>query len=127
MFGSVDTGGAAGPLSPAAPRPADMIPRTDEPDPRPRRFSAEVETRLLDALVECEERVSSTSAVKLERAIAEAAREARDNRIQVEDLVIAFKQVEDQATRKATASASGGNLRPSRVRIIKALLDAYYK
>lgn len=101
-----------------------MIPRTDDQGPSHRRFSAEVETRLVEALVESEERMSSAAASKLDRALKDAAQEARDNSLQVEDLMIAFKQVEKRAIRNDRGDS---DVRASRVRIIRTLLDAYYK
>lgn len=100
-----------------------MIPRIDEPGPERRRFSAEVEARLVRALVESEERMSSAAAVELDGALKEAAREARDNSIQVEDLVIAFKRVEEQASRQG----QGEGVRANRIRILRTLLGAYYR
>jgi hypothetical protein len=101
-----------------------MIPRPNEPDLPRRRFSTEVESRLVEALVETEERMSSSAAASLDRALKDAAREARENSIQVEELMIAFKQVEEQAARR---SKGEGDLRASRVRILRTLLDAYYR
>lgn len=118
-----DIGDAAGRLPAGKARPP-MIPRPTEPDPPRRRFSTEVETRLVDALVESDEHMSSAAAASLDRALKDAAREARENSIQVEELMIAFKQVEEQAARRTRGE---GDLRASRVRILRTLLDAYYR
>ncbi len=102
-----------------------MIPRFDDSGTPParRRFSTEVEARLVDALIESGEQISSDAAAKLDRALRDAAREAQDNQIQVEDLMIAFKHVEQQAISRARKE---GEVKPDRVRILKKLLEAYY-
>lgn len=99
-----------------------MVPHRENPPGGPNAFSIEVETALEEALLE--PWTSGAPPDALRRALTAAAREARAKMLRAEEMLIAFKQLEQRVARTAQARSSWPV--PDRTRVIRALIDAYY-
>lgn len=99
-----------------------MVPnRDDPPGEAARGFSAEIQAALEKALRSSGKDGPSE---ELRRALKAAAREARDQHLRAEEMLIAFKELERRVTLQqlpADVPSPAG-----RSAIIRALIEAYY-
>jgi len=99
-----------------------MVPDQQRPD-ESRPFSPEVEAALEAALLEPWS--GGAPSVALHRALKAAAHDARQRLLRAEEMLVAFKTIEQRVSARRS-----GALAPStddRTRLIRALIDAYYK
>lgn len=98
-----------------------MIPLRSEPGDD-QSFSPEVGAELEAALRE-EWPAGVEPGGRLERAVQRAAHEARSRGLRPEQLLLAFKKIEAAALETVIISDPGG----ARLRLLRILLDAYYR
>lgn len=94
---------------------------TKTPDEPPRPLSAAVAEELEQAVRAFLSQPSGDADEALRRAIASAGRDARERQLRPEELLLAFKSIEE----RVRAASSKGHA-SARTRLIQALLEAYY-
>ena len=97
-----------------------MVPNRDNPPDNPRSFSPDIQAALEAAMRESWAGEEPPEALRA--AVKAAARDARDRMLRAEEMLVAFKALEQRVYdqhRKPVSSAD-------RARVIRALIDAYY-
>lgn len=103
-----------------------MVPHRNTPDEPTRALSAEVERALISALRAVASGEADSSSEPVREAVTAAGQEARDRALRPEELVLAFKRIEDAATRSLDAREQANHV-AARSRLMQALLEAYYR
>lgn len=102
-----------------------MVPQRNTPDEPTRAFSAEVERALTSALRSLATGEADSSSESVRKAVVAAGREARERSLRPEELVVAFKRIEDAVVRVLDPRDHANHL-AGRSRMMQLLLEAYY-
>lgn len=98
-----------------------MVPDREPPTPS-RAFSPEIEEALERALQEPWQNGSPPESLR--RSLESAASEARERRLQPEEMLVAFKALERRIQLRMTGNAQLGS--DDRARVVRALIEAYF-
>jgi hypothetical protein len=103
-----------------------MVPQRNTPDDPTRALSAEVERALTSALRALATGQADSSSEQVREVVLAAGKEARERSLRPEELVLAFKRIEETAVKSLDAREHANHL-AARSRVMQLLLQAYYR
>ena len=103
-----------------------MVPKRNTPDEPNPAFSADVERALTAALRALATGQADSASSHVRDGVAAAGTEARARALRPEELVVAFKRIEDAVIRALDAREQA-NHAAERNRLMQILLEAYYR
>ena len=116
---------SATPLIPSEAETARMVPQNVPPDQPLRDFSSGIATALSSALIALARRDDEGNMASVRDALGAAAAEARQRDLRPEELVLAFKRIEDEVVVQLDAKSRSAH-EALRSRLVSALLSAYF-
>ena len=112
-------------LIPSEAETARMVPQNVPPDQPLRGFSYGIATALSSALTALARRDDEANMAAVRDAVGAAAAEARQRGLRPEELVLAFKGIEDEVVMQLDAKSKSAH-ETLRSRLVSALLSAYF-